>query len=73
MESGGLSPLIDGGFGDIGQRFVRRLFFLESVLQERDGVLKTKLLRPGDQRAIPGYFIVLDGLGRGEQSGIKGG
>jgi hypothetical protein len=31
---GGLGLLIDGGLGDIGQRFVRRLLFLKGLLQK---------------------------------------
>jgi hypothetical protein len=30
----GLGLLIDGGLGDIGQRFVRRLLFLKGLLQK---------------------------------------
>ena len=44
--SGRLGLPVDGGLGNIAQRFVCCLFLLERVLQERDGVLKAKLVGP---------------------------
>ena len=48
------------------------LFFLERLLQLR-GILSSKFIGPGDQRAVARDFVMLNGLSRGNHAGIENG
>jgi len=50
---------------------VGRLLFVKIGGEEADDVVVTKLLGPGDQRAVAGYFIVFDRLRIGDDCGVQ--
>ena len=63
--------LVDFRHRKLAQRAVGVLFFLERSIEQLDGVLVTKLVRPGLQSAVTRNFVMLDGLRRGKQAGVE--
>lgn len=57
---------------ELSQRLVSCLLFLERLLKQLDGVIQAEQPCPGHKRAIAGNFIMLNGLGRGDKSGVEG-
>ena len=51
LQSGGLSLLIDGGFGNIGQRFVRR--FSSSRVSCKSGMTSSKPSSSAQAISVP--------------------
>ena len=70
---GRFSGLIYGALSQIAQGFVGVFFFRQRRLEERCASAVAQLLGPGGERAIAGDFVVLDRLGGGDETGIKGG
>ena len=64
---------VDFRLRDLAQRTVGVLFFLQRRVEQLDGILVIQFVRPGLQRAVAGYLIMLDSLRGGEKTGIKGG
>lgn len=62
---------VHGGFGDLGEQLVGCLFFIEGRLEQLSHIVEAERVCPGDHRAVPADFIVLDGLCPGNQSRIK--
>ena len=50
--------LVDFGFGQLAQRAVGVLFFLEGCVQQLHCILVTQLVSPGHERAVPGNLIM---------------
>ena len=71
--SGRFSGLIDGAFSQIAQGFVGVFFFRQRRLEEPRAGGVAQLVGPGGERAIAGDLVVLDCLGGGNETGIKGG
>src|SRR5215471_10707435 len=64
--------LVDGGFRQLGQRFVGLLFLLQSLVEQARGLLQAEVPGPGLQRPVAGNLIVLDRLRRSDEAGIEG-
>src|SRR5689334_1779678 len=72
-SSGCLRRDIDRGFGELGERDVRFLLFVQRLVEQGDGLGQAEFLRPGPERAVARNLIVLDGLRRGQQACIERG
>src|SRR5215203_1166204 len=63
---------IDGLFGEVGEHAVGVLLLHQRRLEQSLGLALPELLRPGDQGAVAGDLVVLDGLSSRDDPGISG-
>jgi hypothetical protein len=61
------------GFGKLRQLGVGGFFFGERRFKQRNRVGQSELVGPGDQRAVAGDLVVLDGLCRGDEASVQSG
>ncbi len=66
----GRSCWVDRVLSELGQDHVRVLLLDQGLLKQLLGFRQAELLGPRQQGSVAGDLVVLDGLSRGDQTGI---
>src|SRR3954468_22544046 len=61
---------VDRSLGQLSQRFVGGLFFLQGLVEQVCRVVEAKLFGPGMKRAVARNLVMLDSLGGSQHASV---